>query len=109
MKLVIAFKKEFDSEPLHNEKYLKTKIKSDEGKANTDIYDYGMPKEGTHYICLLVILVDSVFKIGKNYYPQVFLEEHKYIIKRKKVSRVIDDDLEISSFDSDDGNSNKAL
>ena len=23
------------------------------------------------------------FKIGKSYYPQVFLEEHKYIVKEK--------------------------
>ena len=31
-----------------------------------------MPKEGSHCICLSVILIDSVFKIDKNYYPQVF-------------------------------------
>ena len=33
-----------------------------------------MPKEGTHCICFSVILTDSVFKINKNYYSQVFLE-----------------------------------
>ena len=30
---------------------------------------------------LSVILIDSVYRTGKNYYPQVFLEECKYIVK----------------------------
>ena len=29
------------------------------------------------------MLIDSVFRTSKNYYPQVFLEECKYIIKEK--------------------------
>ena len=33
------------------------------------------------FIYLSVILIDSVFTTGKNYYPQVFLEECKYTIK----------------------------
>ena len=28
-------------------------------------------------------LIDFVFKMGENYYPQPFLEEYKFIIKRK--------------------------
>ena len=43
-----------------------------------------MPKEGSQYICLLVILIDSVFRTGKNYYPQVYLEECKYVTKEKR-------------------------
>ena len=59
-------------------------------------------KEPKHCIGPSVILIASVFKTGKNYYPQVFLEECKYIIKEKKVIRYITDDLEISSGDSDE-------
>ena len=51
---------------------------------------------------LSVTLINSIFKMGKNYYPQVFLEENKYIIKAKKVARLIKKDLEISSLDSDE-------
>ena len=40
-----------------------------------------MPKEGSHCICLSVILIDYVLEIGKNYYPQVFLEECRIKIK----------------------------
>ena len=60
-----------------------------------------MPKEGSHCIFLSVVLIDSVFKMGKNYYPRVFLEECKYIVKEKKLTRNITGDLEISS-DSDE-------
>ena len=59
-----------------------------------------MPKEGSQYICLSVILLDSIFRMGENYYPKVFLEECKYFIKEKKIHKYIIDDVEISS-DSD--------
>ena len=48
-----------------------------------------------------VILLDSIFRIGKNYYPQVLLEEYKYVIKEKNIHSYIIDDVEISS-DSDE-------
>ena len=49
---------------------------------NTSFHDNGIPKEGgSHCICQSVILIDAAFKMGKNYYPQVFLEECKYTVK----------------------------
>ena len=45
-------------------------------------------------------MIDSVFRTGKIYYPQVFLEECKYVIKEKKIPKDIIEDIEISS-DSD--------
>ena len=43
-----------------------------------------MPKEGSWFIRLSVILIDSDFRIGKNYYyPQVFLEECEYVAKKE--------------------------
>ena len=52
------------------------------------------------FICLLVILIDFVFGTSKNYYPQVFLEHFKYVVKEKKMPEYITDDIEISSDDS---------
>ena len=49
-------------------------------------------------------MIDSVFRTGVNYYPQVFLEECKYVVKGKKIPKYIIDDIEISS-DSDKENS----
>ena len=79
-----VIKKRCDSEPVYNEKCLKTVVKSSEWKFNTNFHSYKMPKEGFYCICLSVVLIDSVFKMGKNYYPQVLLEECKYIFKEKK-------------------------
>ena len=66
-----------------------------------------MPKEGSHCICLTVMLIDLAFKIGKNYHLQVFLEEYKCIVEEENVIRFITDDLEISSDDSHKENSDK--
>ena len=45
-----------------------------ERKINASFNDDGMPKEGSGSICLSVLLIDFVFKMGKNYYPKVLLE-----------------------------------
>ena len=45
-------------------------------------------------------MTDSVFRTGKNYYPQVLLEQFKYVVKEKKMPEYITDGIEISS-DSD--------
>ena len=47
------------------QKYLKTKIKSYNGKINTNFYSNKIPKEGSQYICLSVDLIDSVFRTVK--------------------------------------------
>ena len=56
-------------------------------------------------------MIHFLWKI-KDYYPQVFLEECKYVFKQKKTSNFINGDIEISSdyFDKEDSaeeNSNK--
>ena len=88
-------KEGFDSEPMYNEKYLKTKANSYYGKINTN-FDGGA-KLGSHCVCLLVIVIDFVFKMYKNYYPQLFLEVFKYIVKENKISKFINKEIEISS------------
>ena len=49
-------------------------------------------------------MIDSVFRTSKSYCPQVVLEECKCVVKEKKISKYIIDDIEISS-DSDGENS----
>ena len=50
-KISNIMQKGFDSEPVYNEKYLKTKIKSYDGKIKTNFYDNGVPKEGSRFVC----------------------------------------------------------
>ena len=63
-----SIKKEVDTEPVYNEKYLKAKIKSYNGKINTNFHNNKVPKEGSQFICFSVILID------------LFLQQVKIII-----------------------------
>ena len=76
--------KEFDCDPVYNEKFLRAKIKSYNGKINTNFHNNKTAKEDSQCICLSVNLIDSVFRTGNNDYLQVFLEERKYLLKEKK-------------------------
>ena len=83
-------------------------MKSYNGKINTNFHNTKIPKEGSQFICLSVTLVDSVFRTGKNYYPQVFLKEFKDVVKEKKIPEYITDNIEISS-DSDREDSDEEI
>ena len=41
---------------------------------------------GSQFICLLVILIDFVFRTGKNYYSQVFSQKCKYVVEGKRTT-----------------------
>ena len=63
-----------------------------------------IPKERNHYICITAIYNDSVLRVGKKNYPQVYLEQCKYKIKKRKLVNFIDAEVDLSSNDSDDSN-----
>ena len=62
------------STPVYKEKYPKTKVKSYNGIINTNFENSKILKEGFQCICLSVILIDSVYRKDKDYFPQGFLE-----------------------------------
>ena len=88
---------EFDSEPVYGDT---DKVKMYDNRVNTNFQDKKVPQGDSSYKCLSLIMLDSIVKVGKKYYPQVFLEECKYG-KRKNNINYIDDDLEITSSDKD--------
>ena len=57
-----SMKKGFDSEPVYNEKYLKTKTKSYDENISTNFYCDKVPKEGSQCIFLSIIFIDSVLE-----------------------------------------------
>ena len=63
-----------------------------------------MPKEKATCKCLSIIMIDSVIKANKKYYPQTRLEEYKYTQEKIKIENYINDDLEDSDSDSDFNN-----
>ena len=56
-----------------------------------------MPKEKSQCKCLSVIILDSVIKANKKYYPQTFLEECKYAQEKTKIENYINDNLNSDS------------
>ena len=108
-KLKLVLKKEFAKEPVYNEKCLKAKIKSYNRKIKTNFYNNKIPKEGSQFICLSIILIDSVFRAVENYYSQVFLEECKYVAKDKQMPEFITYNIKFSSDDSDQKDSNEEV
>ena len=65
---------EFDSKPVYgeNDKYMKTKIKIYSGSVNTNFQGKKIPKEKVPRKSLSIIMLDSVVKAKKKYYPQTF-------------------------------------
>ena len=60
-----------------------------------------IPMERNHYICIPVIDIDSVLKIDKRAYPQAYLEQCKYKLKKRKIVNYIDDKIIDEDSDSD--------
>ena len=87
---------EFDSKPVYgdDDKYIKTKIKIYAGSVITHFQSKKMPKEKAPCKCLSIIMLDSVIKAKKKYYPQTLLEECKYEQEKIKMENLIDDDLQ---------------
>ena len=73
-----------------------------DNNVNTNFQGKEIPKRDASYKYLSLIMLDSVVKFGKKYYPQVFLEECKYIKRKNKMFNYINDDIGITSSDDDD-------
>ena len=69
---------------VYYEKYIKAKVKEFNGLVNTKILSGKIPNEGVHHTCTACISIDPVMKMEKKNYPQVYLEECKFKIKKKK-------------------------
>ena len=79
--------------------YIKTKVKT--FKMIKTLFDNDkIPEERVEHECIPCISVDSVLKIEKRYYPQVYLEQCKYKVKERKIKSLIDYDLD-SDHESD--------
>ena len=55
-----------------------------------------------HYTCIVCITIDSAMRINKKYFPQVYLEECNYKIKKRQMSRFIIAELKSDSDSEND-------
>ena len=62
------------------------------GSVNKNFQGKKMPKEKSPCKSLSTIVLDSVVKAKKKYYPQTLLEECKYEPKKIKIENLTDND-----------------
>ena len=97
-------KVKFTVGPVRDDKYLIAKLKIFNGINRTTFTNNAIPIERTSYNCIPAIDMDSVLKIdNKRAYPQAYLEQCKYKLRKRKTVNFIDDEImdEDSENDSD--------
>ena len=87
----------FHSMPVYDEKYIKAKVREFNGVIKTNFLGDEVPKENEHYTCIACITINSIMRMGKKNYPQVYLEECKCKIKKSKTTKSIEAELESES------------
>ena len=92
-----------------DEKHINTKIKTYQDRIMTNFYDKTgfkeVPEEKIPHKSLSIIILDSVLYAYEKYYPQIFLEECRYVKNNIKTKNYIDMELE-SKSDSDSDTDN---
>ena len=99
---------DFTVNPVRDDIYLVAKLKIFNKINKTKFANNTIPMEKNNYICIPAIDIDSVLKVDKRLYPQAYLEQCKYKLKKRKIVNYINDGIidENSDSDTDDANSN---
>ena len=85
----------FHSEPIYDGSYIKTKVKTFSDMIKTLFDGNEIPKERIKYACIACISIDSVLKIDKKNYPQVYLEQCRYKVKNREMKSFVDYEIEL--------------
>ena len=87
-------KLKFTVGPVRDNKYIIAKLKIFNKINRTTFTDDIIPFEKNHYTCIPAIDIDSVLKIdNKRAYPQAYLEQCKYKLKKRRVVNFINDEI----------------
>ena len=87
----------FDSTLVYDGRYIKTKVREFNGVIKTKFLCDEVSKEKIYYTCIACITIDSVMRMEKKNYLQVYLEERKYRMKKTKMIKFVDAELESGS------------
>ena len=80
--------------PVYDEKCMKAEVREFSGVIKTNFLSDEVSKENEHYTCIACITIDSVMRMEKKNYPQVYLEELNYRVKKTKITKFIEAELE---------------
>ena len=75
MSFIIENDDVFHGMPVYDEKHIKDQVRKFNGATKTNFLGDKVPKEGVHSSCITCINIDSVMKMKKKNYPQVYLKE----------------------------------
>ena len=87
----------FHSMSVYVKIYMRAKVREFNSVTKTNFLSDEIPKENMHYICIACMTIDSVMKMEKKNYPKVYLEECKYRMKKTKMPKFIEAELESES------------
>ena len=87
----------FHSMPVYDNKYIKAIVRKFNGVIKTNFLGDEIPKESMDYTCIFCITIDSVMRMEKKNYLQVYLEECRYRMKKTKMTKFIEAELELES------------
>ena len=87
----------FNSKPVYDEKYIKANVRESDGVIKTNFLGDKIPKENKHYACIASTTIDSVMRMEKKNYPQVYLEECKYKSKKTKITKLLKSESQLES------------
>ena len=77
-KIKMDLNKKLHSMPVHDEKYIKAKVREFNGVIKANFLGDEIQKVGMHYTCIACININSIMTMEKKNYPQIYLEECKY-------------------------------
>ena len=86
----------FHSMPVYDEKYIKAKEREFNDMIKTNFLGDEVPKGNKHCTCIACIGIDSVMRMEKKNYLQVYLE-CKYRMKKAKMTKFIEAELKSES------------
>ena len=81
---------ELNALPVHDDRYIKSKMITYSNKVYTDFHGLNVPEDDIECECFTVISVDSLLVYENKYYLQVYLDNCAYKIVNKKMTDYFD-------------------
>ena len=75
-------------DPVNKDRYVNVKLKTWKEKITSNFHDKSVPHEER---CEAILKIDSVYSQGKNFHPQAYLEECKYLENHTQTCTLLSD------------------
>ena len=95
-KISNLLKQEFDSMPAYDSKFIRSKIRTYNKRININFHGNKIPEDNECCSCLSVTSLDCTVNIDEKYYLQIFLEECKYAVTKKRMIKSFNEELNLN-------------